>query len=151
MGGRLNDDEVYEFPGFYDVVYVPDHAEFLSVLQDVPAFVMISGYPSALYDDALSRWNTHSFAASTRRGMATEKVWMNFDPHAVLKHEYTYAGQNFRERERIKRKATRWVSNLARLPGGERNFILQEISKSFGEEFHHHASIMEMEARSEQM
>jgi DNA adenine methylase len=117
-----------------------DHIGLLSVLQEVPAFVMVSGYPSALYDDALSRWHTHTFGASTRRGLATEKIWMNFDPATVMKHEYTYAGQNFRERERIKRKATRWVSNLARLPGGERNFILEQIRDAFEEEFHHHSS-----------
>lgn len=119
-----------------------DHSELLSLLQEVPALVMLSGYPNALYDGALKGWHTHEFQASTRRGMATEKLWMNFDPATVLKHEYTYAGQNFRERERIKRKATRWVSNLARLQEPERNFILQEISQSFTREFHHHSSVL---------
>ncbi len=123
-----------------------DHRDLLSLLLEVPAAVMLSGYPSALYDDALSSWHTHQFQAPTRRGPATEKLWMNFDPATVLKHEYTYAGDNFRERERIKRKAGRWVSNLARLPEGERNFILQEMSRTFSREFHHHSSILTIPA-----
>lgn len=117
-----------------------DHVDLLSLLLTVPADVMISGYPSELYDDTLSQWHTHTFTASTRRGTATEKLWMNFDPSRVLKHEYTYAGDNFRERERIRRKASRWVSNLERLAASERNFILQEISSKFAIEFHHHST-----------
>jgi site-specific DNA-adenine methylase len=117
-----------------------DHRELISMLLEVPAAVMISGYCSDLYDEVLSRWHTHEFSAPTRRGRATEKLWMNFEPDSVLKHEYTYAGDNYRERERIKKKVKRWVSNLAVLPEGERNFILQEIERKFRREFHHHST-----------
>ncbi|MEN6440918.1 MAG: DNA adenine methylase [Syntrophobacter sp.] len=124
-----------------------DHRELLSTLLEVPAFVMISGYDSPLYNAMLPGWHTHTFTAATRRGLATEKLWMNFDPGKVLKHDYTYAGGNFRERERIKRKARRWVSNLAVLPEGERNFILQEISHTFTREFQHHSTGTAMRSR----
>lgn len=47
------------------------HIELLSCLQATPAKIMISGYWSSLYDKMLPGWNTFSFEASTRRGMAT--------------------------------------------------------------------------------
>ena len=126
-----------------------DHVEFLGIILEVPAFVMVSGYDNGLYNEFLLGWWTHEFPAATRRGVATEKVWMNFDPTRVLKHEYTFAGDNFRERERIKRKARRWASNLAVLPEGERNFILQEIGRMFTKEFRHHAQRIAPETRLE--
>ena len=66
--------------------------------------VMISGYWSALYADALQGWHTVSFQAMTRSGKpATEWLWMNYPEPAAL-HDYRYLGADFRERERIKKR-----------------------------------------------
>jgi DNA adenine methylase len=61
-----------------------DHAELLDVLKAVKGKVMLSGYPSALYDTTLAGWNrrtfdkaNHSAGGGSKRRM-TECVWCNF-------------------------------------------------------------------------
>jgi len=104
----------------YDYEYTTEqHIELLDVLKSLPCMVMISGYWSELYANTLAEWNSFSFEAQTRRGMATEWVWFNY-PWPTELHDYRYLGDNFRERERIKRKIKRWVARLARLPQLER-------------------------------
>lgn len=115
-----------------------DHQGFLDCVLQIPAFVMISSYANRLYDTRLSHWHSVEFTARTRGCTAVEKLWMNFDPDRQLKHEYTFTGWDFRERERIKRKARRWVSNLAMMDPDERNFILAEIRERFARDYGHH-------------
>ena len=58
-----------------------DHAELLEVLKAHRGPVLLSGYESGLYNDALRDWHkdeTHAVAqTSTRR---REILWMNFEP-----------------------------------------------------------------------
>jgi hypothetical protein len=51
---------------------------------------------------------------------------MNY-PTPVALHDYRYLGDNFRERERIKRKANRWVAKLQNMPVLERQALLSAI------------------------
>lgn len=102
-----------------------DHLRLLGQLKKVPASVILSGYPSLLYDRVLGEWNTREFQAMTRGGPRTEKLWFNFEPRAV--EWATWAGKGFTDRQRIKRKAARWASNYAKLPPGERLAILAAV------------------------
>lgn len=65
--------------------------------------------------------------AMTRGGrLATEWLWFNYQkPHAL--HDYRYLGEDFRERERIKRKKQRWVKRLKMMPHLERYALLSAI------------------------
>lgn len=99
------------------------HVELLDVLKKLPCMVMISGYESNLYSESLKKWNTLSFQAKTRQGMATEWLWMNYVPPTQL-HDYRYLGENFRERERIQRKKKRWTEKLSKMPLLERRALL---------------------------
>ena len=87
------------------------HATLLALLKSLPCAVLVSGYRSALYDQRLGDWRRIEFQAMTRRGLATEVVWMNYQEPAAL-HEYTYLGENFRQRESKKRKQGRWGNKL---------------------------------------
>lgn len=58
-------------------------------------------------------------------------VWMNF-PEQVALHDYRYLGTNFRERERIKRKKSRWVNRLVRTNLLERQALLSAIADISG-------------------
>jgi DNA adenine methylase len=107
------------------------HVELLQLLLSLkPSMVMISGYWSRLYADMLRAWNTISFETMTRRGMATEWVWFNFDIPEQL-HDYSHLGDNFRDRERITRKQKRWIANLQNMPTVERNALLDRIHNTF--------------------
>jgi len=98
-----------------------DHIRLLQALRASTCSIAISGYPSQLYDDWLSPWRTVTFQAMTRGGVRTEKLWMNYP---AIPHWHTYAGRNFTDRQRIKRKAARWAADFAHIPPGERLAIL---------------------------
>lgn len=113
----------------YELMTPAEHLELLDCLKALPCKVMISGYHSDLYEQALVGWYTETFQAMTRGGqMATEWVWMNY-PAPVALHDYSYLGDNFRERERIKRKKQRWAAKWANLPRLERQAILSAIAE----------------------
>lgn len=101
-----------------------DHRRLAAVLRALPAnvAVMVSGYPSALYDELFGDWRSVEWQAMTRGGVRTEKLWMNFPAGAL--HWASRAGRNFRARERIKRKARRWASMYAAMPPAERQAVL---------------------------
>jgi hypothetical protein len=101
-----------------------EHERFLEWVRRLPCRVLISGYASALYASRLPGWRVVQFSAQTRSGAAAiETVWCNFAEPAEL-HDTRWVGDGFRERERIKRKVSRWVRRLERLPLAERAVIL---------------------------
>jgi hypothetical protein len=108
------------------------HAELLRVLKGLKCRVMISGYWTRLYHLELTSWNVARFEAMTRGGRtATEYLWFNF-PEPLALHDYRYLGEDFRERERIKRKKLRWVKRLERMPMLERRCLLEAIASLAG-------------------
>ena len=58
--------------------------------------------------------------------MATEWLLYNYARPEVL-HDARFAGNDYREREYIKRKAARWVTKWKELKHHERQHILQEL------------------------
>jgi len=104
-----------------------DHVRLLSIVRGLPCMVMISGYWSDLYASTLHDWRSVSFQARTRGGsMATEWVWMNF-PEPLELHDYSFLGDDFRQRERIKRKTARWRRRLSEMPVLERHAMMNAI------------------------
>ena len=99
-----------------------DHIELLTLLKGVPCQVMVSGYPCALYDERLEGWGRVELQVMNQGGVRTEKVWFNFVPDRV--HWARYAGRNFTDRQRIKRKAASWGARYEALPAGERLAVL---------------------------
>lgn len=71
--------------GYNHEMSLADHVELLSYLQGVSGTVVLSGYPSGLYDDALAGWRRierEAFADGARQ--RTEVLWINRVPHADL-------------------------------------------------------------------
>ena len=70
-----------------------EHAKLLDALLELEGFVVVSGYPSALYNDRLSGWEQCETKAriSAGRGTAlrTEVVWINPACSAALELEET--------------------------------------------------------------
>jgi hypothetical protein len=102
------------------------HLELLTLLKKLPCMVQISGYPSELYDRELAVWRKIEFDAMTRQGKKRECLWMNY-PEPTQLHTALYVGKDYRERERIRRKAQRWVAKLSAMPHGERQFIIEAL------------------------
>lgn len=102
------------------------------LLRDLPdnVSVILSGYPSELYDRLLPDWRAREFQAMTRGGVRTEKVWMNYPEGRAYSH--TFAGRDYNDRYRIKRKAQRWKQKLAALPHAERLAIMVALCEIDG-------------------
>ncbi len=99
-----------------------DHLELLGLLRQLPCPVILSGYPSALYDGVLSGWRSLELQVMNQAGVRTEKLWFNFRPDRV--HWVRYAGRNHTHRQTIKRRAESWARRYARMPPAERLAIL---------------------------
>jgi DNA adenine methylase len=102
-----------------------DHIELLGLLKSVPCRVILSGYPSSLYDQELTGWRSLELQVMNQGGVRTEKVWFNFEPDRV--HWARYAGKNHTDRQRIKRKAESWGERYRGLPPGERLAVLAAV------------------------
>ena len=88
-----------------------DHVELLARLKRLPCPVILSGYPSDLYDERLGDWQTLEVQVMNQAGVRTEKLWFNFTPERLF--WAGYAGKNFTDRQRIKRKADSWARGMA--------------------------------------
>lgn len=105
------------------------HARLLAIVASLPCMVMLSGYYSEMYAQALAAWRTESFNVRTRSGRsATEWVWLNY-PEPFALHDYRYLGEGYRQRESIKRKQGRWLANLQSMNSLERYAMLQTIDR----------------------
>ena len=106
-----------------------DHERLLNVIKPLRCMVMLSGYWSEMYSDALQGWRTDTFTTRTRGGsLAEEWLWMNF-PEPLELHDYRYLGEDFRERERIKRKVKRWKNRLLNMNSLEKHAIMAAIAE----------------------
>ena len=106
-----------------------DHVDLLKSILTTTAIrvrVAISGYDNPLYNKMLKGWNKKYMKVCVHGKVATEVVWFNYPVPESL-HQYNYIGKNRTERQRIKRKISRWVERLKRLPGPERNAILDHL------------------------
>lgn len=101
---------------------------YLKQLSSPYRMIIVSGYYSQLYARELAGWRTQTFETKTRGGVATEWLWMNY-PQPTELHDYRHLGDDFRARERIRRKQRRWIANLKRMPALERRAMVELINK----------------------
>ena len=108
---------------------VADHERLLACLMSLPenVSVILSGYPSQLYDETLAGWRSMEFQAMTRGGVRTEKIWMNYGEGRAYSH--AFAGKDYNDRSRIKRKVERWRAKYAALPPAERLAIMAALNE----------------------
>ena len=102
-----------------------DHVELLELLKTLPCQVILSGYPSALYDELLQGWRSIELQVMNQDGVRTEKLWFNFTVDRV--HWASYAGRNFTHRQQIKRKAANWARRYEALPRAQRLAVLAAL------------------------
>jgi DNA adenine methylase len=99
-----------------------DHIELVELLKRLPCHVILSGYHSALYDRLLDGWRSLELQVMNQGGVRTEKLWFNFTVDRL--HWASYAGKNFTDRQRVKRKAANWGRRYQALPRAERLAVL---------------------------
>ncbi len=108
------------------------HLVLLGCLLSLRCQVMVSSYWSPEYSTALRAWHCSQRDVITRGGtLRTEHLWCNFTPPQPgsidAGGDGARAGNNFRERERIKRKVQRWRRMFAEMPPHERAAVLAAL------------------------
>lgn len=103
-----------------------EHSRLLDVLKGLNCMVIVSGYPSALYDNALADWHRTTYLAQTHNGFVEEVAWTNFAPGPVL-HDYRWIGSTFRERERLRRRIDGLSAAMGRAGDLELNAALAKL------------------------
>lgn len=102
---------------------VPDHVALLAAVRRWRCMVMLSGYSTGMYEEALKGWRRVEYSARTRGGVPRQEVvWMNFKEPEEL-HDYRFLGADFRERECIRRQQVRWRAKLEKM-GVQRRYAL---------------------------
>jgi len=98
------------------------------------ALFCISCYDNPLYQAMLQppTWRKIQFKARTRAYTATETLYMNYPaPTPEQLHDTRFLGQNFRHRERIKRRVGRFVRELNLMPAEDRFLVLRAVNEHF--------------------
>lgn len=144
--------EAFEFTGselvYLDPPYLPStrrkervyrhdytdeqHERLLKMASSLPCMVMISGYPSKMYDLHLKGWNRVDFKANSQIGLRDECVWYNFEPPCVL-HDVSHLGATFRERQTIKRRRQRLYDRIEEMDPVERHELMVWMKEKFGD------------------
>lgn len=104
-----------------------NHIEFLSYASGSPAMWLITHPPCALYNRLLQSWLKIPMGYQTRNGYFEDCIWLNFNPKLVELVTYKYLGNNFIERQQIKRKRANLVKKFKALTFHEQQAILQEL------------------------
>lgn len=115
-----------------DLGFELEHRSLLRWCRGARCRVLISGYASELYDQALHGWRRLQYPTMTRGGVREEVLWMNFGPASSL-HDARFAGGGFRERERIKRRAESWASMLKAMSPAERDRVMLSVLDAWRE------------------
>ncbi len=108
-----------------------DHRWMIRVLKEQPAWVMLCGYPSELYDQELADWRHIEISTPTHGGPAITTLWMNYPEPEVL-HDYRYLGDDYREREDIKRQIQRWQKRLWKMTTKRQKAMLSALLERKG-------------------
>lgn len=103
------------------------HEELLGILCALPCSVAVSGYWTPLYAARLEGWKSINFDCMTRGGVRREWLWHRSTIASFTVGDVRYAGTDFRDRERIKRKAARWATKFARMDARERAAVLSAL------------------------
>ena len=109
---------------------VEQHRQLLAVLVSLPCMVMISGYDSPMYREALRGWRLETFDAKTHVDVRQECVWCNFEAPREL-HDASHFGETFRDRQTIKRRQDRLIAKFDRMDPIERNSMLALLSSKY--------------------
>jgi hypothetical protein len=104
-----------------------DHENLLTALIELPCRVVISGYPSGLYDKYLKPWNSKAFMAKAHDGVREERLWYNF-PSPPRLHDWRFLGDDFRQRQDIKRRLLRAKGKISGLPLQEQHMLFDWLA-----------------------
>lgn len=123
MSSRKRSDSIYKHE-FTEL----DHERLIKAVLDLKCWVMITHYPCELYNNLLSDWRKIPFTSQNRIERTDEMMYCNYSEPMKL-HDYSYLGEDSRQRERIRKKINRWVNKLSNLPTKEAMAIMAALEE----------------------
>jgi hypothetical protein len=104
------------------------HRRLLDKVAGLPCIVAVSCYDSDLYRAALDGWRKIQFQAQSRGGLRTETLYMNYPaPTPGELHDQRYLGDNFRQREKSKRRLETIFRKIKNLTHEENAALLERL------------------------
>jgi 16S rRNA G966 N2-methylase RsmD len=88
-----------------------DHIAFLTGMDRALFPISISTYENDIYSQYLSNWRLLKYQSIVRGGTRTEFLYMNY-PETSQLHDFSYIGNAFRDRERLKRIKNNFLSKF---------------------------------------
>jgi DNA adenine methylase len=96
---------------------------------------MVSHWRDPMFDEylcAIGKFHHIPFRTMSRRGPIDNGIYINYDPTYQYFElaDKSYAGSNFTDRQRIKRKVERNVKKILTMPPLERSVLLERLSQA---------------------
>lgn len=92
-----------------------DHIKLLSNLNKVKCNVMISTRENEIYNEMLKDWTKLEFETVDRGGKAIEQIFVNYPVPLQKLHTYKFIGNDFTERQFLKRKKRNLIRKLQKI------------------------------------
>ncbi len=92
-----------------------DHIEFLNYMISLPCRIMITHPECDLYNEYLKDWKRVDLKYMTQQGWFTDSVYMNYEPDEMELLNYDCLGNDFVDRQRIKRQRKNIVNKFKNL------------------------------------
>lgn len=103
-----------------------DHIQLLSAVKLLHCNCMIIHPDCKLYNDALQSWSTVQLKIRYHKKTSIEKLYMNYSVPTALQ-TYKFIGTDCWDRQRIKRKAQRFLKKGLHIPFPEATYITDII------------------------
>lgn len=106
-----------------------DHIRLLAAICRLQPFanILISHYSCNLYNNVLDNWHKQDFSNNTRAGRVTDRLYWNYKIKEL--HDYSFIGENYREREKIKGMLNNTVSKIERMPDLQRRAFIESLNQ----------------------
>ncbi|MDD7885756.1 hypothetical protein [Flavivirga sp. 57AJ16] len=109
---------------------VPDHIEFLNYMISSTAKIMITHPRCDLYDEKLKDWSIEEFKYMTRGGIFHDALYTNYNPADIELMNYKCLGNDFTERQAIKRQRHNIIKKFKKMNKHKKEAIIIELKKN---------------------
>ena len=103
------------------------HQDFLKYIICLNAKVMITHPECDIYNQALKNWKKIPFEYQSRNGLFKDCIWINYNTAVIELLNYDALGNNFTERQAIKRQRKNIINKFSKMDIHLRNKILSEL------------------------
>ena len=121
---RLSGKKIYKYE-----FTKPQHIEVLNYISSLNSKILITHPKNALYDRLLPNFNCIEFEYMTHGGWFKDAIYFNYSTADIELVNYATLGENFTERQQIKRKRKSMINKIEKLPILQQKALIAELKK----------------------